>query len=150
MENTANNTDTMTLDFNLFSGMIKASKATVLETIWFDFKFTVEEERISLLASFDEKDTDKKHDLREQSKQYGEQATKLRQMITRILSYDAKGDLDHDRMSDAIDIMTATEDKISVDAQVKYWERQEREKEEALKAEYMAGFEAWKATQASA
>ncbi len=150
MENTANNTETMTLDFNLFSGMIKASKATVLETIWFDFKFTVEEERISLLESFDEKDTDKKYDLREQSKAFGEQATKLRQMITRILSYDAKGDLDHDRMSDAIDIMTATEDKISVDAQVKYWERQEAKKEEALKAEYMAGFDAWKATQVGA
>ena len=150
MENTANNTDTMTLDYNLFAGMVKATKTTVLETIWFDFKFAVELERTALLESFDEKDTDKKHDLREQSKEHGVEASKVRNMITRILSYDAKGDLDHDRMSDAIDIMTATEDKISVDAQVKYWERQEREKEEALKAEYMAGFDAWKATQVGA
>ena len=130
--------------------MVKASKATVLETIWFDFKFAVELERTTLLESFDEKDTDKKHDLREQSKQYGTEALKLRHIITRILAYDAKGDLDQARLDDAIDIMKATDDKIATDAQVAYWERQEREKEEALKAEYMAGFEAWKATKAGA
>jgi hypothetical protein len=123
-----NATDTMILDHATFTGLVKASKTTVLETLWFDFKFAVEWERESLMESFDEKDTDKAHDLRQQS----------------------KGDLDTDRMNDVIDIMTATEDKFAVDAQVAYWERKEREKEEALKAEYMAGFEAWKATQAGA
>lgn len=145
-----NATDTMILDYTLFTGMVKASKTTVLETIWFDFKFAVELERNKLLESFDEKDTDKKYDLREQSREYGVEASRLRNTITRILSYDSKGEIDTDRMSDAIDIMTATEDKISTDAQVAYWERLEREKEEALKAEYMAGFDAWKATQVGA
>lgn len=142
--------DTMILDHATFTGLVKASKTSVLETLWFDFKFAVEFERDCLMESFDEKDSDKKHDLREQSKAYGAQATTLRHIITRIMSYDSKGELDQARMHDAIDIMTATEDKISVDAQVAYWERQERKKEEALKAEYMAGFEAWKATQAGA
>ena len=145
-----NATETMILDNATFTGLVKASKTSVLETIWFDFKFAVEAERECLMESFDEKDTDKKHDLREQSKSYGAKATTLRHVITRILSHDSKGELDKERMNDAIDIMTATEDKISVDAQVAYWERQERKKEEALKAEYMAGFEAWKATQVGA
>jgi hypothetical protein len=145
-----NATDTMILDHATFTGLVKASKTTVLETLWFDFKFAVEWERESLMESFDEKDTDKAHDLRQQSKSQGRKAETLRNTITRILSYDAKGDLDTDRMNDVIDIMTATEDKFAVDAQVAYWERKEREKEEALKAEYMAGFEAWKATQAGA
>jgi hypothetical protein len=142
--------DTMVLDYNTFTGLVKASKTTVLETLWFDFKFAVEWERESLLQSFDEQDSDRKAELREESKEQGEKASWLRQTITRVLAYDSKGDLDQDRLSDVIDIMTATEDKISVDAQVRYFERQEREKEEALKAEYMAGFEAWKATQAGA
>lgn len=142
--------ETMILDHATFTGLVKASKTTVLETLWYDFKWAVEWERHALLESFDERDTDKAEDLRTQSRTYGDDATKLRNLLTRIMSYDSKGDLDTARMSDMIDIMTATEDKISVDAQKAYFERKEREKEEALKAEYMAGFEAWKAEKAGA
>lgn len=142
--------DTMILDQATFSGLTACTKSKALEVIWFDWKFAVEDAHEARLQMFDEKNEDEKEELKQTARHHTVRAKALKMAIHRIMAYNAKGDIDPARSDSASDALRATESDFELKAQKAYWERQEAKKEEALKAEYMAGFDAWKATQASA
>lgn len=142
---------TMTMTREAFNGLVSCNKNKVLDTIYRDWKMAIEMAVEYRLDRFSEILEEGEHErLTECMRRHMRKADTLRTTMVSLLAYNKAGDLDDKRMDDAFQIMGATEDKIEKEATEAYWKRKEREKEEALKAEYMAGFDAWKATKVSA
>ena len=145
-----NATDTMILDSDLFIGFVKESKQDILRTLFLEWKISTKLAHRTQCEFLDAQGDELREVLGERLSRRHTHSDTLFDLITGTLSRTAKGKFDSKRYEDARDIAQATANQWKVETQKEYWDAKEAEKEEALKAEYMAGFDAWKATQAGA
>jgi len=149
MENATENNG-MILNIGTFAGLVKSSKDNILTSLYANWEMAIRSERRSYMQAMHETDTAKADEKARLSNKYRQEVRTLEDIMRSLLASNAKGEFVEGKWDDAYDSLQATRYKIEEDAQDVYARRLQAEKEEALKAEYMAGFEAWKATQAGA
>jgi hypothetical protein len=144
MENAIN------LDIDTFAGLATCDRKTLLQQLFTAWRVQVQighEEMLKGLHTTDEGT----RNVAQIEQEYRETRAKSYQdMMMIALTFNNKGFYCKERMEDASASLALTADELKTECQQEFFRKMEEKKEEALKAEYMAGFEAWKATQAGA
>ena len=140
----------MKLDMNTFSGLATCDRTTLLQQTFVAWRVQVEMGHEAMLKGLHTTDEGTRTVAREEQEYRETRAKSYRDTMMVALTFNKKGLYCKDRFEDASSSLELTADEIRTDCQQDFFRKMEAKKEEALKAEYMAGFDAWKATQAGA
>ena len=144
MENAIN------LDMTTFAGLATCDRTTLLHQIFIAWKANVQIGHEEMLKGLHTTDEGTRTVARQEQEYRETRARSYQDMMLIALTFNKKGLYCKERLEDASTSLELTADELKTECQQEFFEKMEAKKEEALKAEYMAGFEAWKATQASA
>ena len=140
----------MKLDQGTFAGLATCDRNTLLQQLFLAWRVQVELGHEAMLKGLHTTDEGTRVVAREEQEYRETRARSYQDMMVIALTFNKKGLYCKERLEDASASIALTEEEIKVECQQTFFKKMEAKKEEALKAEYMAGFDAWKATQAGA
>jgi len=140
----------MKLDMNTFSGLATCDRTTLLNQLYTAWRVQVQIGHEEMLKGLHTIDEGTRNVARVEQEYRETRAKSYQDMMMIALTFNKKGLYCKDRFEDASSSLELTAEEIRTECQQEFFQKMEAKKEEALKAEYMAGFDAWKATQAGA
>ena len=144
MENAIN------LDQSTFAGLADINRDALLRQIFVSWKVQTELEHEAMLKALHTTDEGERIVAQDDREYRGGKRQALEDIMITALTFNKKGEYKRERLDDACQSLALTRENLCIETQQAFFEKMEAEKEAKLKEEYMAGFDAWKATKVSA
>ena len=140
----------ITLDQSTFAGLATCDRTTLLHQLFIAWRVQIELGHEDMLKGLHTTDEGTRTVARIEQEYRETRAKSYQDLMMIALTFNKKGFYCKERLEDASASLAQTAEEIKTNCQQAFFEKMEAKKEEALKAEYMAGFDAWKATRVGA